>query len=57
MSYNEWDLASAASSGLKAVWINRKNRAREYDFAALYSQQPSLRELPALLRGDGFPPA
>jgi 2-haloacid dehalogenase len=55
ISSNAWDLAGAASFGLKAVWINRKNHAREYDFAALYSQQPSLCELPALLRGDGLP--
>jgi 2-haloacid dehalogenase len=57
MSSNAWDLAGAASSGLNAVWINRKNHAREYDFAGLYSQQLSLGELPALLRGDGLSPA
>jgi len=49
ISANAWDLAGAASFGFNTVRINRDDLAREYEFAALHSQQRSLNDVPVLL--------
>jgi 2-haloacid dehalogenase len=50
LSANAWDLAGAASCGLRAVGINRKKQPREYSFVSLYAELPSLEGLADLLR-------
>jgi 2-haloacid dehalogenase len=55
LSANAWDVAGASSFGFNAIWINRRNYAREYDFAAPHREQRSLSEIPALLRSARLP--
>lgn len=52
VSANSWDIAGAASFGLKAVWVNRSGAVADEIGAGACMEVASLTDLPALLR-DG----
>ena len=52
VSANSWDIAGAASFGLKAVWVNRSGAVADEIGAGACVEVASLTDLPALLRDD-----
>lgn len=56
LSSNAWDAAGAAAFGLRACWINRFGRPREYAAMATVVELTSMADLPRMvIEGTGWP--